>query len=197
MKFCQYCGKEIIKQPTHSKKYFESMKYCSSKCFGSAIKKPIVKKEPKNIPGYCSRKFSHPLYDAWRNIKRRCYYTKSKHYKNYGGRGVEVCEEWRNSFNSFLTWALENGWQEGLTIDRKDNDGNYEPLNCRWITRGEQLLNRRNNRCVTYNGETKTAKEWSVMLSISYTSFLRRLNKWGDLERVFNEPRHENCVRVS
>ncbi len=139
----------------------------------------------------------HPLYDAWRNMKRRCYgdYKNSKYYKNYGGRGISVCAEWLNDFMTFYNWAINNGWVTGLTIDRADNEGNYEPSNCRWVNRAFQLRNRRNNRMVTYKYLTMTAKDWAGALSISYAAFRKRLNKWGDDERAVSEPLHTNYVR--
>lgn len=141
----------------------------------------------KNAKGYCTREYTHPLYDAWRNIKRRCYYSNSKYFKNYGGRGIIVCDEWLHDFNVFLSWALSSGWEYGLTIDRTDNDGNYEPNNCRWITRREQLLNRRNNHLVTYRGITKTITEWAEHLGIHKSTFAKRLKNWS-IDRAFNEP---------
>lgn len=77
------------------------------------------------------------LYRTWINMKQRCTNPKEMHYKRYGGRGIKICDEWINSFKSFYSWAINSGYKDSLTIDRKDNDGNYEPNNCRWITNAE------------------------------------------------------------
>ena len=101
------------------------------------------------------------LDNIYRGMKQRCCYPNHKHYRNYGGRGITICDEWMNSSKPFFEWALANGYEAHLTLDRINNDGNYEPSNCRWITRREQCINRRTKSNtgvigVSYNKESKT-----------------------------------------
>lgn len=91
---------------------------------------------------------SSKLYKVWQGMKTRCYNKNFIYYKNYGGRGIKICDEWLDNFNTFYKWAINNGYKEGLTIDRINNDGIYEPSNCRWITRAEQNRNQRKNKRV-------------------------------------------------
>lgn len=105
----------------------------------------------------------------------RCYRKEHNSYKYYGARGISVCDEWQ-TFEPFYQWALSNGYKENLTLDRINNDGNYEPSNCRWITIKEQANNRRTNRLIIYNGETKTISEWAELLGITHQALEYRLN---------------------
>ena len=98
------------------------------------------------------------LHETWRQMRSRCNNPKSKHYPNYGGRGISVSSEW-DIFENFMEWSLANGYADDLSIDRIDNDGNYEPGNCRWTTALVQMNNRRNTVYVTYKGETKPLKD--------------------------------------
>lgn len=107
------------------------------------------------------------LYSVWSHFKGRCYNLNDHKYSNYGGRGIEVCDEWRNNFQAFYDWSINNGYKEGLTIDRIDVDGDYEPNNCRWVDQKTQQNNRRNNTRLTYNGKTQTISQWASELSVN------------------------------
>ena len=114
----------------------------------------------------------HPLYSKWIGIKDRCYNVHSNRYKNYGGRGIKICNEWLYSFHAFYDWSIENGWQNGLEIDRINNNGNYEPSNCRYITRKENCNNRSTTRKIEINGEIHSITEWCEILGLNKHNIL-------------------------
>ena len=124
------------------------------------------------------------IYHIWGAMKRRCNNPKSQSYKDYGGRGIKVCNEWQK-FKPFYEWAMENGYTDELTIDRIDVNGNYEPSNCRWATPLEQGSNKRNNRNITYNGITKTLAQWSRETGLSQVVILDRLKRVGLTDDIF------------
>ena len=127
------------------------------------------------------------LYRIWLNMRRRCLSKSSSDYRYYGGRGISVSDEW-DDYSVFHLWANENGYQDDLTLERKDNDGNYEPLNCRWATRKEQARNTRQNRLITFNGQTKTMAEWAEYLSISHVMLRMRFHRGWPVERALTTP---------
>lgn len=108
------------------------------------------------------------LYHIWQGMKERCHNQNSPNYKNWGARGIKVCEEWKNSFETFYQWAMENGYKSNLTIDRIDNNAGYNPQNCRWATNKEQCRNRRSNVYITIGKTTKTLKEWCEVFNLPY-----------------------------
>lgn len=122
------------------------------------------------------------LYSVWRNMRDRCYREKHHAYKDYGGRGIYVCDEWKDDFTAFRDWSIRSGYKEGLTIERTDNNGPYSPENCIWTTRIEQANNRRANHLITYNGETKTLTQWSREYGHNYAMVQRRLNRGWTIE---------------
>ena len=124
----------------------------------------------------------------WQNMKTRCNNAKSPSFGRYGGRGIVVCDDWRN-FENFKEWATANGYQENLTLDRVDVNGNYEPTNCRWITNAQQQLNKRTNHLITYNGKTQTIKEWSNELGMNYTTLSSRIMDYHwSVEKAITTP---------
>ena len=122
-------------------------------------------------------------------MKERCYNPSSQNYKNYGNRGIEICSEWKNDFKAFYEWSMANGYKEGLSIDRINVNGNYEPSNCRWVTMKEQCNNKRTNHFITYKNETHTLTEWSEILNIKASCLWKRIVKrsWS-IEKALNSP---------
>lgn len=114
------------------------------------------------------------LRNIWRGMKRRCNNPKEPCYSHYGARGITVCDDWLHNFGAFAEWSLANGYSDNLTIDRIDNNGNYCPENCRWITHDEQQRNRTNNVRIEHDGESKTISEWSRLLGISDKTLYKR-----------------------
>ena len=128
------------------------------------------------------------LYVIWSNMKSRCYNKKNNMFYRYGGRGIEVAPEWRNSFENFSVWAIQSGYKEGLSIERVDIDKGYNPENCRWITKKEQYLNRSDSHMITAFGKTQTIKEWADQNGIPYDTIERRINAYGwEPERAVSE----------
>lgn len=116
------------------------------------------------------------LFKIWESMKERCCREKHAHFKDYGGRGIAVCSEWKDSFDAFYDWAVNHGYKDNLTIDRKDVNGNYEPSNCRWITPKEQQNNKRNNHFVTVDGVKMTISQCSDKYGISKSTIRWRAN---------------------
>lgn len=134
------------------------------------------------------------IYKEWKGIKERCLNKNNHAYKNYGGRGITICDEWlgENGFEYFCDWAMQNGYQDNLTIERKDVNGNYCPENCCWIPLGEQALNTRNNVYLEYNGESKPISQWAKEYGINYQVFHNRVRNLGwSMERALHEPVHQ------
>jgi hypothetical protein len=136
-----------------------------------------------------------PVYKCWGNMIERCYRAKHKSFKDYGGRGITVCERWRKSFEAFIADMGEPA--AGMTLDRIDVNGNYEPGNCRWVPWAEQYLNRTDNHLLTAFGETKPAILWArdPRCMATRTSLYKRLaNGWGH-ERAITEPMQKRGPR--
>lgn len=120
--------------------------------------------------------YDHRIYCIWYNMHARCNDQSDSHYARYGGRGIKVCSEWY-SYDVFFGWAMAHGYDEALTIDRIDNDGDYTPDNCRWATHRTQANNRSNNRHITVAGHTLTHAQWARALGISRQAIRQAVKK--------------------
>ena len=128
------------------------------------------------------------LWRIWVNMRTRCYNSNTTYWDRYGGRGITVCEEWRDSFQSFYDWAMDNGYSDSLTIDRINNDGDYEPNNCRWVTVREQSYNRSDNHFVTLEGTTLPLDKWSRKKGLNPKTVRDRLTRGWSYEKALNTP---------
>lgn len=127
--------------------------------------------------------FSHTRIDnIYKSMISRCYCRNNNGYNRYGGRGIKVCDEWRNDKTKFFEWAFSNGYSEMLTLDRKDVNKGYSPENCRWASQKEQQNNRSNNRRIEFNGQLHTLGEWSDITGIKIATIWRRLKSGWSIE---------------
>lgn len=140
----------------------------------------------KRVHGGCGTK----LYGIWAAMKARCYQPKSERYPRYGGRGITVCPEWKDDYKTFSAWSRANGYAEGLSIERKDIDGNYEPGNCTWIPLASQQRNTSASRRITAFGETKILADWcrDPRCSVEESSLAERLDHYWHPEDAISTP---------
>lgn len=131
------------------------------------------------------------LYHIFVGMKDRCYNKHNSRYKNYGNRGIKICDEWLTDFVKFYSWAMENGYREGLTIERVDVNGNYEPNNCSWITIEEQQKNKTNSIILDYNGKSLCISEWAKILNIPASKLYRQYHKGLPVEQILKEVDNE------
>ena len=126
------------------------------------------------------------LYEVWLSMKQRCENSNSQYYYRYGGRGITVCDEWKD-FEPFYEWSISNGYKDGLTIDRKDNDKEYSPNNCRWTDRITQANNTSRNHYLTYNGKTQTVAQWAREIGITHRCLLHRIERGWSVEKALTK----------
>ncbi len=131
------------------------------------------------------------LYKVWKGVKSRCYNPRHTAYHRYGGRGIVMCDEWKNNFVSFYDWAMKNGYEPTAphgqcTLDRLDNEGNYSPTNCRWVSSKIQAYNRSDNHYIEYNGEIHTVVEWAKILGLKKNTLIARLSRGWSLEKALS-----------
>lgn len=126
------------------------------------------------------------LYRIWYGMRMRCTFTKNRDYMNYGGRGIKYCDQWKH-FEPFMEWAFAHGYEEHLTLERVDVNGNYEPDNCKWITGKEQYYNKTTNRYIEHNGEKKTVAQWAKEIGISRQGLRYRLEAGWTINQMLSE----------
>lgn len=129
------------------------------------------------------RDIRRSLAHKYNGMKQRCYNPKNSEYKNYGARGIGICEEWLSNPDSFFEWGVLNGYEKGLTIDRIDVNSGYEPKNCRWATMAEQQSNKRSNVMVECNGEMVTLAEASRRIGVSESAVWMRVKRGIPVDR--------------
>lgn len=174
--FCD-CGNTVLVQASY-------LKTGHTKSCGCLAKELLLERITKHNLS------TSPIYKKWKRMVSRCNYQGNIGYQNYGGRGIKVCNEWlgTDGFLNFYNWAINNGYKDGLTLERKNVNGKYEPQNCCWISFAEQQINKRNNFYISFNGETKALSLWCRELNLDYKKVHNRLTKlhWT-VERAFSE----------
>lgn len=169
------CGKEQIVSG-------KMLKGGQSKSCGCSRKENVEIGERTKTHGMTKTR----LYKIWAKMKYRCYNANYHEYKYYGGKGIVVCDEWKDSFENFKEWAFKNGYTEKLTIDRIDHEGDYTPNNCKWATVNEQANNKSNNVYLTHNGKRLTLAQWAKELNLPYSTLANRRRKGKSIEEILN-----------
>jgi len=143
--------------------------------------------EVHTVHGMARGEKRHSIYWIWHSMLQRCENPSNEGYRNYGFRGIKVCDEWHKLI-PFCDWALASGWQKGLQLDRINNNGNYEPGNCRWATPQENSRNKRDNRMITFAGKTQCLAAWVDDTGIEYDTLRARINRYRwPIERALTE----------
>lgn len=182
-KFKCECGGEII-VPTGA------VRSGNTRSCGCLKHEAVVRNGQKMLAASHAAQVTHgmtgtPLHRTWKNMKGRCHNPNRRDYGYYGGRGIFVCEEWKNDSSAFINWALANGYQIGLEIDRINNDGPYSPDNCRWATRREQTNNHRRNHFIEHNGKRLTLSQWDRELGWPESTVANRISGgYSEIEAI-------------
>lgn len=162
------CGNEVIRSTSNLR---DKNRIHSCGCQIS------YKVRERNKEKYAKLPYYQKLISRWCKVKERLYNPNSISFPNYGGRGIKMCDEWKNDSFAFYTWAIHNGFEPHLLLDRINNDRNYCPENCRWVDRKTQNRNTRKNVFITYEGETLCMAEWAEKLGVTLKHFWYKANK--------------------
>lgn len=193
---------EIINHQTPVRKYIPTRKAKSDKLLvgGNLFYMTFIK---GNKSRYKHGYYKHNLYKIWIGIKYRCYDSSGKHYHNYGGKGVIMCNEWLHNADKFIEWALAKGWKNGLQIDKDKIPFElgiepliYSPEMCSVLSRKENNLYKINNRRIEHNGEIKTVKEWSEILNVSYSALANRLLRHNTFNKKTLIKKDRDGIRI-
>lgn len=176
------CGNEKIVTLPHLR---QSTKSCG--CLSKEVARLNGEKSKIGERSRVHGDFGKPLYGVWAAMKRRCNNPNSCYYKEYGGRGIRVCADWLE-YIPFKEWSLNNGYQNGLSIDRIDSNGNYEPANCRWTTMKKQQNNRRNNIRLLYKGKSYTPLEITELTGLRPRTIRGRLERGWSIDEIIETP---------
>ena len=169
------CGKQIIVP-------LNSLRTGNTRSCGCLKNEMWIEKRTKH--GFCGTR----IYQTWANMIQRTTNDNNTEFKNYGGRGITVCQEWKDSFDVFYNWAVNNGYRDDLTIDRIDNNKGYYHENCRWITQKEQARNKRSNHIISFNGKKMCIAEWSDLIGVSCGTLHNRIRRGWSIEKTLTTP---------
>lgn len=185
----QRFGRLTVIERTEKESKGQARWLCRCDCGNTAIVQSYDLRSGNTQSCGCQRKehFTHfvhghskeRIYAIWKGMKSRCFNKNRKHYKDYGGRGITVCQEWKDDFESFYEWSIANGYSDDLSIDRINSDGNYEPSNCRWADGITQGNNKTNNAVIEFNGVAHTLSEWAGITGIKYATLYSRIVVYG------------------
>lgn len=173
IKKCEICGKELGKRQKKFCCYECYWKYKALHKIGSHIKYDFLETTTKDSK----------IYSIWSSILRRCYNKNQKCYERYGGRGITICNDWKD-FKNFYDWAINNGYKDGLSIERINVNGNYCPENCTWITMKEQAKNKTNTIWVEYNGKSLILKDVANLENVNYKDLWRMYKIKNDIKEA-------------
>lgn len=181
-KTCEVCSVKYLSEPSH----YNRRKYCSRKCFETSHKKTMLgENNPSYKHGGACRENVSPEYESWQHMLNRCGNPKDKRWARYGKRGITVCERWKE-FKNFYE-DMGDRPTDKHTLERLNNDGNYEPSNCIWATPHQQTRNRRSNINITHDGKTMCLKDWAEQLGIKPATLYARIHSGWTVERAFTK----------